>query len=139
MQYLLELMERRPIEQITRGFLDGCGLRDFTFTQVSAAPGTRFAFGHKPDKQQLGRLAEVEPLAFPPLAAGALCTPAALAQFLCVLGRAYRDPAGCGSVSHRTALHMLSPQYSLDLGAVDFMGAEVGIACTPVNFWNSCC
>jgi CubicO group peptidase (beta-lactamase class C family) len=135
MQYLLELMEQRPIEQITRSFLDGCGLRDFTFTQLAAAPGTRFAFGYKPDKQQ-GTLAEVEPLAFPALAAGALCTPAALAQFLCALGRAYSDPAGCGSVSHRTALHMLSPQYSLDLGAVDFMGAEVQRA-PPYSLWRA--
>jgi CubicO group peptidase (beta-lactamase class C family) len=131
MQYLLELMEGRPIEEITRHFLDGCGLRDFVFTQRSAAPGTKFAFGHKP---AAGGLAEVEPLAFPPLAAGALCTPTALAEFLCCLARAYHDPAGCGSLSHSTALHMLSPQYTLDLGAIDFMGAEVDVSMRRLLF-----
>lgn len=123
MQYLLELIEGKPIEEITRSFLDSCGLKDFTFSQLTAAPGTTFAYGHKHDKNR--GFIEVEPLVFPPLAAGALCTPTALATFLCTLAKAYRDPAGCGGISHRTAVHMLSPQYSLDLGAIDFMGAEV--------------
>lgn len=136
MQYLLELIEGRPLEQFTKAFLNGCGLREFTFTQRSAEPGTQFAFGHKPDPA--GRLTEVEPLAFPPLAAGALCTPSALAEFLCTLARAYHDPSGYGSISHATALHMLSPQYTLDLGAIDFMGAEVrGLAttCSSQSRW----
>jgi len=129
MQYLLERMEGKPIEEITRSFLDNCGLVDFTFSQLAARPGTKFAFGHKPAPTAMsteGGLVEVEALAFPPLAAGALCTPTALATFLSYLAQAYHNPSGCGAISHRTALHMLSPQYSLDLGAIDFMGAEIG-------------
>lgn len=106
MQYLLESMEGQPIDDITRPFLDGCGLRDFTFSQLRAAPGTAFAFGHKFDKTNAGD-GEVPALVFPPLAAGALCTPAALATFLCHLGDAYHNVQGSGSISHRTALHML--------------------------------
>ena len=125
MQYLLETLEGRSIEDITRSFLDNAGLVDFTFSQVTAAPGTAFAFGHKLNATD--RVGEVVPLAFPPLAAGALCTPSALLTFLDNLGRAYHCAEGCGSISHATALHMLSPQYTLDLGAIDFMGAEVSV------------
>lgn len=107
MQFLLESMEGRPIDDICRPFLDGCGLRrDFTFTQLRAPPGTAFAFGHKFDAASGGD-GEVPALAFPPLAAGALCTPSALATFLCHLGEAYHSVQGSGSISHRTALHML--------------------------------
>lgn len=143
MQYLLELMEGTSIESMSRSFLDGCGLQDFTFSQVTAAPGTRFAYGHKPSGVAKGSLVEVEPLAFPPLAAGALCTPAALAGFLCALATAYSDPQGCGTISHTTALQMLSPQYLLDLGAIDFMGAQVetgwmGHRCGYAALWVHC-
>ena len=33
LQYLLEELEKKPIEEITRDFLDGCGLTDFSFSQ----------------------------------------------------------------------------------------------------------
>ena len=35
LQYLVEEMERRPIEEVTREFLDGCGLKDFSFSQCN--------------------------------------------------------------------------------------------------------
>lgn len=64
----------RSIDEITRSFLDSVGLQDFYFTQLIAASShSNFAYGHITPEQ------EVEPLAFPPFAAGALCTPKALA------------------------------------------------------------
>lgn len=119
MQYLLELMEEASIDDITRSFLNDCGLKNFTFTQLLAPVNTPIAFGHMTPNQ------EVAPLAFPPLAAGALCTPSALASFLCHLSDAYHNELGSGSISHRTAQCMLGSDSLLDLGAFDFMGAKV--------------
>lgn len=116
MQFLLESMEGRSIDEVTRAFLDGCGLQDFTFSQLKAPPCTAFAFGHKFDndkdknrgeKEGENEDGEVPALVFPPLAAGALCTPTALATFLCHLSDAYHSVHGSGCISHRTALHML--------------------------------
>ncbi len=121
LQYLLEEMERRSIDLITRDFLDRCGLVDFVFSQLSSPLSTKFAHGH------LTLEKEVQPLAFPPLAAGGLCTPTALATFLCHLALAYRNEEGSGGISHRTAVRMLGEDALLDLGAKDFMGAKVPV------------
>ncbi len=119
LQYLLETMEQSSIDVITRDFLDRCGLKDFTFTQLNSPITTRFAHGHlTPEK-------EVTPLAFPPLAAGGLCTPTALATFLCHLSLAYSNAEGSGGISQRTARRMLGEEALLDLGAKEFMGAKV--------------
>ena len=155
LQYLLELMEKDSIDNITRSFLNRCGLSNFTFTQLCAPSGTKFAYGHlfvAPSSSTAGSAAsasaaaaalkasgganvsangEVEPLAFPPLAAGALCTPSALATFLANLAKAYNGIDGAGSagatsgISTSTARSMLGPQARQDKGALDFMGAEV--------------
>ena len=99
-------MEKNSIENITRQYLDDCGLNDFTFIQWDKgdlyydfvrflfvillfiliqmcicmsyidSSEIEFVLGHlSPDR-------EVEPLVFPPLAAGGLCTPTALGIFI---------------------------------------------------------
>lgn len=121
LQHLIETMEQSTIDVITRSFLDGSGLRDFTFIQLHGPLSAIYAYGH------LHPSHEVQPLAFPPFAAGGLCTPTALATFLSNLGRAYHNPRGCGTISHYAARRMLAPECLLDLGAMDFMGALIGL------------
>lgn len=121
LEYLIETLEQRSITDITRPFLDRVGLRDFTFSQLSMPLGARLAHGY------LTHDKEVEYLAFPAFAAGALCTPSALAQFLSNLAAAYRCPAGMSGISHETAQLMLGESTSVDLGALEFMGAKMGL------------
>jgi len=90
MQYLLETISGQPIEELMRPFLDELDLNEMTFSH-SNVEGVQYAYGH------LNRHREVQPndcgrFAFPPLAAGALCTPRALASFLSHLSKAYIDP-----------------------------------------------
>lgn len=118
LQYLLETMENKSIDEITRAFLDNCGLKSFIFTQPMQS-ALSIAYGHK------SHIEEVRPLVFPPLAAGALCKPTALAEFLCHLSKAYHNLEGSGSISHFTARSMLSEEATIDMGALDFMGAKV--------------
>lgn len=125
LQHLLELLEGCPIEILLRPFLNENNMYGFTFEHQSI-PGVKYAYGHRT------RFDEVQPyaggrLAFPPLAAGGLCTSTSLAQFISNLAKAYKDPEGCGGISHKTALRMLSPQHLEDKGAVSFIGAHVGL------------
>ena len=66
---------------------------------------TQVADGYRDDGSKVrdGRLM------FPPLAAGGLGSPAALAEWLRQLAVAYKRPQGCGPIAHSTALAMLTP------------------------------
>ena len=139
MQHLIETLEGgRPVEEVSRAWLDAVGLQRFTFSNRAG----QCAFGH------LTRRKEVAPkdggrLAFPAFAAGGLCTPCALASFLSLLAQAYAAGPSAASaphalshstaasaphaLSHSTARLMLGAAALLDLGAVDFMRARVGL------------
>merc|ERR1719215_2265906 len=89
--------------------------------ELKDVPGKHYAVGYK-----AGGAGAVEDgrLMFPPLAAGALGTAASLAEFLRQLAVAYKEPDGCGAVSHDTAVQMLTP--GPDLGSEAFMRAKMG-------------
>lgn len=121
LQHLIETIEGgRPVDQVARPWLDSVGLEHFTFSNQAGY----CAFGH------LKRRKEVAPkdggrLAFPAFAAGGLCTPCALASFLSLLARAYTGAES--TLLYSTAQQMLGEEALLDLGAVDFMRARVGL------------
>lgn len=122
LQHLIECTEggKKTIEEITRPWLDAVGLRDFTFSNTS----NYCAFGHLTRRKEVpgGRMA------FPAFAAGALCTPAALATFLSLLARAYQGKEDLSAwLSSETAKLMLGDSSLQDRGAVDFMRAKVGL------------
>ena len=120
LQHLIELMEKDTIDRITRSFLDQSGLEDFTFVQLNSPLTAIHAYGHvTPSK-------EVNPqLAFPPFAAGGLCTTNSLSRFLIHLAIAYQRREGSGGIRHETARLMLGESSLLDLGSLNFMGAKV--------------
>ena len=65
-------------------------------------------------------------LKFPSFAAGGLCTPSALLNFLLHLTIAYNTPGGkSGAISHATARLMLGEESLVDKGSVEFMRAKV--------------
>jgi hypothetical protein len=119
LQHLIETMEHAPIDIITKSYLNGCGLDEFTFVQLTGPLTAKYAYGH------LNSDIEIQPLAFPPFAAGGLCTPRAFAMLLQKLMQAYHCPIGAGGISHYAARLMLGEHSLIDRGAVDFMGAKV--------------
>lgn len=121
LEYIIETMEQRHVADVTRPFLDALGLQHFTFSQLYLPLEARLAHGYITPQDV------VEYLAFPAFAAGALCTPSALAHFLSQLAQAYHCPAGAGPISHATARLMLGEVTSVDLGAMDFMAARMGL------------
>lgn len=127
LQLLLETMESKPIQEITQDFLNRVGLREFTFSHENI-DGKSYAMGH------LSRSKQVQPddggrLKFSPFAAGAVCTPESLLAFLMNIAKAYNsfsDNEDHG-ISRQTARLMLGESGLLDLGAVEFMRAKVGL------------
>jgi allantoicase/malate synthase/2-oxo-4-hydroxy-4-carboxy--5-ureidoimidazoline (OHCU) decarboxylase len=119
LEHLIQELEGKSIEAITRAFLDALGLQDFSFHQENL-PGKTYAEGRRDDGEAVagGRLM------FPAFAAGAMGTSAAMGQFLMHLGQAYQSMEGSGPISHDTARLML---YGTDQGCQDFMGCNMGL------------
>lgn len=117
LEHLISALERRPIPELTRPFLDALGMNDFTFEQRALAKQD-CAAGFRDDGQLVPRLM------FPAFAAGAVGTSGAMAAFLRHLGRAYHDLRGSGPISHDTARQML---HGSDLGCQAFMGCNMGL------------
>jgi CubicO group peptidase (beta-lactamase class C family) len=130
LQYLLETLEGKPIDEIMQPFFVRCDMPDFSFN-ARLPLGVRAAFGH------FTREKEVAPhdggrLAFPALAAGGLCTATSLLNLLAHLARAYRayedgNRAFVGPIAPETARLMLDDGILQDLGSMDFMRARIGL------------
>ncbi|WP_176737099.1 serine hydrolase [Oligoflexus tunisiensis] len=119
LEHLIQSLEGRSIEAITRPFLDALGMQEFSFQQETL-PGRTYARGCHDDGQVIigGRLM------FPAFAAGAMGTSAAMGRFLRHLGEAWHNLEGSGPISHDTAPLML---YGTDQGCQDFMGCNMGL------------
>lgn len=125
LQHLLEAFGGKPIEEITRSFLDACGMRDFTFRQDNVA-GASYACGYFDS----GEMVPGGRMMFPPLAAGGLGTVRSLANFWRKLVDAYHTPGlasspGGSAISHNTAVAMLDS--AADKGSGAFMNAAMGM------------
>jgi len=122
LQHLLETMEGKPIADIMAPFLAKAGTavaQGLSFHQD--LPGKHYAVGYK----EAGEPVQDGRLMFPPLAAGGLGSPAALADWLRQLAIAYKRPEGCGGIKHTTARKMLIP--GPDKGSDAFMHALMGV------------
>ena len=122
LQHLLEVYEGKPIAELMAPFLQKAGATvslGMSFDTTSLA-GKLYAEGYRDS----GELVQDGRLQFPPLAAGGLGSPLALAEWLRQLALAYKRPEGCGGVSHETAQLMLNP--GPDLGSEAFMRAKMG-------------
>jgi CubicO group peptidase (beta-lactamase class C family) len=122
LQHLLEAREGKPIAQILDADLQEAG--SGVSLGLSFAPslsGKHYAVGYN----DAGGAYAGGRLNFPPLAAGALGTTAALADWLRQLALAYKRPEGCGAVTHAAAVSMLKDRP--DLGSYEFMKAKMGV------------
>ncbi len=119
LEHLIENLENKTIQNLTRPFLNQLGLKNFSFEQ-SNAPGIEYATGY------LASGAEVEGTRkmFPAFAAGAMGTATDISRFLTLLTKAFHDPEGVGGISHDTAIQML---FGSDKGCKKFMGTKMGL------------
>mmetsp|Transcript_18199 Transcript_18199/g.42349 ORF Transcript_18199/g.42349 Transcript_18199/m.42349 type:complete len:426 (-) Transcript_18199:42-1319(-) len=122
LQHLLEEFEGKPIAEIMQPYLAEAGTAvnlGVSFAQELA--GKNYAIGYRDS----GEVVQDTRLMFPPLAAGALGTPAGLADWLRQLAVAYKKPEGCGGISHQVARGILTP--GPDKGSEAFMRAKMGL------------
>lgn len=148
---LMSMSGHDSVEALTRSFLNGCGLDEFTFDPL---PGfvdpALMAAGHlEPDadssdvedvRYKLGPLPArasrsqrfrsfrfissdyADALMFPAFSAGGMGTTRSLARFLQHLNRAYQRVEGSGSISHDTAVQMFGTANARLLNTSAFMG-----------------
>lgn len=119
LEYLLETLEKKPIQKITQEFLQELGLKNFSFEQKNL-PGHEYAPGYSVDGKEVPGTRKI----FPALAAGAMGTAGNVTHFLNHLTKAYRNLEGSGPLSHDCAVQML---FGTDKGCQKFMGVNMGL------------
>lgn len=119
LEKLIEKISGESIRNLTRDFLDGLEMDEFTFAQEDI-PGFEYAKGFKDN----GEAIEGGRKMFPAFAAGAMSSSLSVAHFLIALENAYHHTEGEGGVSHDTARLML---HGSDKGCRDFMNALMGL------------
>lgn len=114
LQYIIELIEKKPIHEVTHDFMTG-----MSFLQTNLR-GPEYATGYFDNGEKVPGTR----LMFPAMAAGALGSSSAMAQFLNQLTSAFHNIEGSKLVSHDTAVQML---YGTDNGCREFMGCDMGL------------
>ncbi|MEK6628063.1 MAG: serine hydrolase [Bdellovibrionota bacterium] len=114
LEYLIEELEKKSIQDITKNFLD-----NMSFSQLNL-PGKEYATGYFDDAQKVAGTR----MMFPAFAAGAMGTASKMAQFLNQLTSAYHKLETSGNISHNTAVQML---FGTDKGCREFMGCDMGL------------
>jgi malate synthase len=125
LEHLVEKISGASIQSLTRPFLDGLELQEFSFQQ-SDLPGVEYARGVQDNGQEV----EGGRKMFPAFAAGAMGTAHGMAHFLEHLECAWHELDGSGGISHDTARLML---HGTDKGCQAFMGCLMGLGIFIIN------
>lgn len=104
LEHLIESLEGRSIQDLTKPFFESFGFSSLTFDRSKTSCRRN--------------------LDFPAFAAGAFSTTLDMHVFLQQLTRAYNSLEGSGPISHDTAVTVL---HAFDRGAREFMGCEIGL------------
>ncbi len=102
LEHLLEAMENKSIQELTKPFLECLGLKNLSFEQTLI----------KSDKH------------FPAFAAGAVSTADDISLFLKAMTRAYHDASSDQAIQHEAAVRML---FAENKGSYAFMKAGMGL------------
>ncbi len=119
LEHLIESLEKKSIQELTKLFFDQLGLKNLSFEQKTL-PDISYANGYLAN----GNEVESGRKMFPAFAAGAMGTAHDVSQFLSALTQAYHSIKGAGPISHDTATHML---FGTDKSSLKFMGAKMGL------------
>lgn len=117
LEHLLEVLERKPIQEIVSAQLQEMGLTD-----ICLVPGADPEL--VPGYFDSGEKVAGGSFKFPLFAAGMTCTAESVAKFLQGLEQAFNHLDGSRGVSHDTAVGML---HGLDQGSRQFMGCLMGL------------
>jgi malate synthase len=110
LEHLIESLEKKSIQELTKPFLKNLDLENLSFEQKDL-PGVEYA---NPKTRKM----------FPAFAAGAVGTSTAYAKFLQKLGNAFHQKTATSPISHDTAVLMLNPK---DTASQRFMGVNIGL------------
>jgi malate synthase len=119
LEHLIETLEGKSIFEMTKPFLNGLEMDEFSFEQQNL-PGFEYAHGYKDDGSEVEGTRKM----FPAFAAGSMGTTHSMAHFLEHLEAAYHNVNGSGGISHDTARLML---HGTDKGCKAFMGCLMGL------------
>lgn len=119
LEHLIEVLENKKIQDLTRPFLEQLGLSEFSFEQTNL-PGMDYATAYDVNGVMIAGGRKL----FPAFAAGAMGTAYAMEQFLTKLTSAFHRTEGAGPISHDTAVQML---FGTDKGCRKFMGTKMGL------------
>lgn len=119
LEHLIEVLENKRIQDLTRPFLDQLGLQEFSFEQKNL-PDVDYATAYDVHGTPISGGRKL----FPAFAAGAMGTAQAMELFLTSLTSAFQNTQGAGPISHDTAMQML---YGTDKGCRKFMGTKMGL------------
>lgn len=119
LEHLIETLEKKSIFELTRPFLDGLVMTDFSFQQETL-DGVDYAHGYKDNGEEIEGTRKM----FPAFAAGSMGSAHAMAHFLEHMEEAYWNLNGSGGISHDTARLML---HGTDKGCMKFMGVKMGL------------
>jgi malate synthase len=119
LEYLIEKLENKSIQDLTAAYLKEAGFFDLSFEQKDLT-GVDYALGRFDD----GSLVPNGRLMFPAFAAGAMGTATGVQNFLNSLTMAVENLEGVKGLSHDTACEMV---YGTDKGCRNFMGCDMGL------------
>lgn len=115
LEYLIECLEGRPINEVIRSFLDALNLEHIRFDRPDETASGYFDTGDEVPSAALD---------FPLFAAGAFGTAKEVHRFLGYLADAYHRMDGSEVIAHDTAVKML---HGTDKGCLKFMGCKMGL------------
>lgn len=119
LEHLIEAIENKSIQALSRDFLDNLGMSKFSFVHGNEE-NTEYAHGYNDEGNEI----ESGRKMFPAFAAGATSTSNNMLFFLQNLTKAYHRLEGSGSLSHNTAREMLCGK---NFGSRKFMGVDTGL------------
>jgi allantoicase/CubicO group peptidase (beta-lactamase class C family) len=118
LQHILELHSGTPIAALTRPFLDGLGMANFSFDPESQ-PGLTYVVGRRDN----GDAVEGTRHMYSPFAAGAMTPTYDMQLFLQHMTRAFNAVGGSGPISHETARRMC---WGESRETLEFMACKMG-------------
>ena len=119
LEHLLESLEKRSVQELTRPFFDQLGLKNLSFDQKTNS-AVSYAHGYLDSGTEVEGTRKM----FPAFAAGAMGTALDYSRFLEALTQAYHSQQGQGPISHDTAIQLL---HSTDRSSQKFMGVNIGL------------
>jgi len=125
LQYLIELIGKDSIENLTEDFIKSLDMDQFSFNPNNLQ-NKLYAHGYDKNGNEIINSRKM----FPSFAAGSMGNAISMNRFLSHLSKAFHDIQGSSLITHNTAIKMLDGQ---DIGSKDFMNCNMGLGIFTAN------